>query len=536
MEWWQRSISSNTDIRGACTGQPALYFPEIKESIIHLVPSGDKHESQTRDLIHSVLPNVKVEVIEVNNPHEAIDAFEQLKNLDSKIVISQWHTSEKNTELEKLPKELVVKNDHLLLFSAGNKNLPFGELSPLSSPYVLKVGSYNRSGEISTFCNEVPCSFYMPGTSIQINERKHKGTSIAVVIAAIAILIIKHKNNIKHNKYFYNRNTVFNHIPQHGVCDIGEFDRLIISRVYRELRHRPKKVQMTKIASIVSGVNVSTMYIDWPIGAEVPTRRPLIDLYGDALVEIRNENGDITIPLSGGIDSNAIAQAALKRNIPFSATIMRYNYKGDVRNMHDISHAINFCGEKNIPIKYVDLNVEEFYFNEEFLRYVADFYTYSPQLAAHLWMLDQIDECPVLPGEPPRLGPNNMIVLPILQQYCYSYFFHKTRKPGVPHLFLYDLDILYNSLMINKDVYKLTHHNRSYEKKTEYYERGGFEVRTTSSQTGFENLKSIMQGDYPNIYRVYDSWFRYPSIFYIKNARTLKLLIDDNIGKLFDDY
>ena len=71
----------------------------------------------------------------------------------------------------------------------------------------------------------------------------------------------------------------------------------------------------------------------------------------------------IYVCLSGGIDSEIVAESFRLAGIPFVAGIMRFN---DNLNRHDILWALKYCIKHNVEYRFFDVNVFEFYESSEF--------------------------------------------------------------------------------------------------------------------------------------------------------------------------
>jgi len=68
-------------------------------------------------------------------------------------------------------------------------------------------------------------------------------------------------------------------------------------------------------------------------------------------------NGEYVITMSGGIDSEIVAETFYRLNIPFRVLIQRL-FKG--ANDYDIMYAVKFCKERSIPYKIIGLSFDKF--------------------------------------------------------------------------------------------------------------------------------------------------------------------------------
>lgn len=96
--------------------------------------------------------------------------------------------------------------------------------------------------------------------------------------------------------------------------------------------------------------------------------------------------------LSGGIDSEVVAQVFLKAGIPFNAAIMRF---AENKNAHDIRWAEAFCRKHNVPLRYFDIDPEEFW-KSRALAYAERAQSPAIGLTLLCWLLEQVPGFPVL--------------------------------------------------------------------------------------------------------------------------------------------
>jgi len=106
----------------------------------------------------------------------------------------------------------------------------------------------------------------------------------------------------------------------------------------------------------------------------------------------RDAGQKITVLFSGGADSEVALQSFLLAKIPVRAAILRF--KNDL-NIHDISYAVIACEKWGVPYHFFDLDLLQFWENQLF-DYANPTYCITPQLLTTMWLVDQIDEYPVL--------------------------------------------------------------------------------------------------------------------------------------------
>ena len=207
---------------------------------------------------------------------------------------------------------------------------------------------------------------------------------------------------------------------------------------------------------------------------------------------------ELVLCLSGGIDSEAMAQVFINENIPFRVSIMRFN---DRLNDFDIKPALEFCKKQSIDCDIFDLNIIDFFESGKYLRYGEKYKCQSPQLAAHLFLLDYIKGFPVLPWSAPEIIYNSDYVsygLPGDLHCSILRYFVINERPGVPFFFLYTPELVgsfFHSPIIQKILYfgqRGAEVSNWYEHKCMSYIQAGFDVKPRgNAYTGFEKLKTF---------------------------------------------
>lgn len=166
-------------------------------------------------------------------------------------------------------------------------------------------------------------------------------------------------------------------------------------------------------------------------------------------IRMASNNSKIWLLYSGGIDSEVCVKSFMEANISFQVAIMRYENDS---NIHDIRFALDFCKRNDLSYKLFDLNISKFWGSHELYQIVDLCHCVSPQLAACLWLGDQVDGIPVIAqGEsylkkivPDDYVPGVSPYLPSPWHYIESdrlcslfrYFIFKN-KPAVPAFFQY---------------------------------------------------------------------------------------------------
>lgn len=232
-------------------------------------------------------------------------------------------------------------------------------------------------------------------------------------------------------------------------------------------------------------------------------------------------NAPICLPLSGGIDSEAMAEAFIAAKVPFTAVVFRYQNNF---NEYDISSAIRFCQLNSVPTKVVDINLDDFFKSNRHLDIAEKYQCRSPQIAVHIFGALEVKGCVVFPHNPIALYnrqdhfywefPQNLYL-------SYDRFFAKESREGVGLFFLYTRELIYSylgapiykNLITRPNGYWRIYSRDPYLVKCELYRQGGFKVLSRRAKaTGFEmyrrHLNQVNVGRYQHDY--FDEHFRRP--------------------------
>lgn len=102
--------------------------------------------------------------------------------------------------------------------------------------------------------------------------------------------------------------------------------------------------------------------------------------------------GRVMVLFSGGVDSEVALRSFVLAGVPVKAAIMRYE---DDLNLHDINYALKACQKLGIDHYFFDLKIRDFW-EHSLSNYADSVYCISPQLIATMWLIDQVDEYPVI--------------------------------------------------------------------------------------------------------------------------------------------
>jgi hypothetical protein len=232
----------------------------------------------------------------------------------------------------------------------------------------------------------------------------------------------------------------------------------------------------------------------------------------------------LNICLSGGLDSECVAQAALSSGVPFYISIFKYK---DKLNEHDIKFARSFCQQNNLKFNEIDIDVIRFYETGESLEYALKYRTNSPQFAVYLKCAEKLDDVCLFAGTNPYFIHFNLdgslsevpkLFTPSDKEYCLDRLFINNKKLGVGHFFQYTPELYFSFLFktvagANRNqrlAYKISN---QYEFKKNIFEQAGFNTNNFPERntkfTGFENIKKYYAERY-NILDAYEQFFRMP--------------------------
>lgn len=112
-----------------------------------------------------------------------------------------------------------------------------------------------------------------------------------------------------------------------------------------------------------------------------------VDLHLKEYLEENNYN----LFLSGGVDSENMANILLKCNIRFTPIIVTYSHQNKILNDYDIKYAFDYCKEKNLTPKIIDIDIINFFNSGKVMEYCRKYKCVSPQFAPILHAFNEID-------------------------------------------------------------------------------------------------------------------------------------------------
>ena len=101
------------------------------------------------------------------------------------------------------------------------------------------------------------------------------------------------------------------------------------------------------------------------------------------------KNLPIIVMMSGGIDSELVAESLLLAGIPFTCVIGRLQNETEegtiIFNKHDYEYAERWCNLNNVDIVYCDIDVFEQ--DKLLIEYALSAKSFSPQFACSMYMI-----------------------------------------------------------------------------------------------------------------------------------------------------
>ncbi len=127
-----------------------------------------------------------------------------------------------------------------------------------------------------------------------------------------------------------------------------------------------------------------------PLNNKPKIENTISDYVKKHMFDMLQEN-NYNLFLSGGIDSENIANILIDCGITFTPIIVSYVHKGQVLNDYDISYAYQFCKNNNITPTVIDIDIIDFFNSGKFRKYAFDYQCESPQFAPILHAFEKID-------------------------------------------------------------------------------------------------------------------------------------------------
>ncbi|MEZ4870673.1 MAG: hypothetical protein R2827_00215 [Bdellovibrionales bacterium] len=189
--------------------------------------------------------------------------------------------------------------------------------------------------------------------------------------------------------------------------------------------------------------------------------------------------------------------AFYQSKVPFEVAIL--NFKDNL-NIHDTKFIREKSEQLNLKIHLVDLDIIDFFESGKYFEYGEKYACQSPQLAAHMWLMDQLDGVPILSGNFtfPIINGNELFWVGTPGDLHCSYFryFEKTQRQGEPWFFLNSTEVTASILNL-EEIRSFLFRDRfteeiEYNFKILAYKVGGFQVTPQEKKTtGFELVRDF---------------------------------------------
>lgn len=221
-----------------------------------------------------------------------------------------------------------------------------------------------------------------------------------------------------------------------------------------------------------------------------------------------SEQQKLMIPLSGGMDSEALFLSAIQAKIDFTPVII--HFKNDF-NLYEIRNAYRLCRLNNKKPLVLNLDLDSFYKSEKHLEYAEKYDCRSPQLATHIWMMEQVEGAFIFPYNPlpilySRVGQIYVGFPPALY-LCYEKYFSENKRSGISFFSMATTDLIYSYLSLPiylgalfDEGFFQTFTTDNYSFKTEVYRQAGFKTTLNLRKaTGFELYRKHLKTENPDI-------------------------------------
>jgi hypothetical protein len=237
-------------------------------------------------------------------------------------------------------------------------------------------------------------------------------------------------------------------------------------------------------------------YIKFPILAREP-----LEPFEESIVTAKKISAylgpDLTLCLSGGLDSEAMALAFLAADIPFNVTTLRF---ANGLNAEDTDCAKEFCDHHRIVQNFIDLDIVDFLEHKKFLSHFRTYHCTSVETAVQAWFADQLKQPFVWAGEIMRLfinGSEIQIQAVGEAEGNMHRFVEMKGIKAVPNFHFFTPEMAWSffkkSLLYKNNFYQNDHMVEFYDEKLEFYRACGFPIEENSARKiklhGFEGVK-----------------------------------------------
>ena len=120
------------------------------------------------------------------------------------------------------------------------------------------------------------------------------------------------------------------------------------------------------------------------------TNKSTLDIICDQLVDVKKAN----VCLSGGLDSQFMLRLAHRLGISTTAYTYLGLWNGSPINTDDYVYAQLSAKKLNIPLETIEIELLDFFNNQQHLNYGKKYGLTSPQIAVHLHFLTLLKDIP----------------------------------------------------------------------------------------------------------------------------------------------
>jgi len=220
----------------------------------------------------------------------------------------------------------------------------------------------------------------------------------------------------------------------------------------------------------------------------------------DLMVDVWMQQKSPVLMLSGGLDSLFIYERLCSRLGTIPTVTFAMYYQDLCINYQDVSQA--YRTNPNTILYNIDMS---YFFDTHVVDlYKRRYYTESYQIAAHLYMVDQ------LPAEYTPVFSGDLIydyeTVPDRKFAAYDFYAYYNARPMVTRMLWHNVDIARTVVETSKDAVGSID---QYECKLNFYRHHGYRgaVPTVGKLTGFECLK-LAYADMYKAHRIFDALYR----------------------------
>lgn len=263
----------------------------------------------------------------------------------------------------------------------------------------------------------------------------------------------------------------------------------------------------------MAGLPTNSFAIDYSAAQPHPTLTHPLDIAREVCWRLYDQLGEMTVLLSGGVDSQASAFAFKMAGVP--VRFLRARYNGGL-NDHDIHSSDAFYEAHAIEIEDVDVDILTFH-ETELLDWGKRYDCASPHLLCHM-KLASIARGPVV-FSGCVVSPDGHVGGLTYDTFALERYGRLSGQPCVGYFFTYDPHLHYSMGLVPA---ALDGSIEPYERKCRIYQECGFPVIPQEVKFhGFEKVKDHYDGHPISMKdrlrhknassaRPYDLMFRYP--------------------------